>query len=484
MSIRKMRNYVNGEWTESNSSKVVDVVNPATDEVLAQLPLTTKDETEEAVKAAQDAFWEWRCTPPLERARFLMKLKHLMDAHHDETARVLTQEHGKTLKEAWTELERAIENVEVATGVTSMMMGDVLEDVARGIDEYAIRQPLGVCASINPFNFPGMIPFWSLPYALATGNTMIVKSSSRVPMTMEKVFELVDEVGFPKGVVNLIGGSRDVSDALLDSSLVKAISFVGSTKIGQYVYNKCAQTNKRAQVQTSANNFGIVMPDAVFDKVVPNIVASAYDCTGQRCLALAAILAVGDAYGEVKKRVVAAAKKLRVGYGLDEGVDIGPVITKEAKANIEGWIEKGVEEGAKLILDGRGIVVQDYPNGYWLGPSIFDECSRDMEVANEEIFGPVLCIIRIKDLDEGLDIINANRYGNAATIYTQNGAWAREFKYRARSGNLGINIGVAAPMAFFHFAGCKDSFFGVLHVQGRNAFEFFTDSAVVVERWY
>jgi len=484
MKVKKIKNYINGEWIESTSSKYFDVVDPAKDEPLVQLPLTTKEETDKVIKSAHSAFWEWRSTPPLQRARLLMKLKYLMDEHHNEIARVLTHEHGKTFKEAWTEIERAIENVEVATGVTSMMMGDVLEDVAKGIDEYAIRQPLGVCASINPFNFPCMIPFWSLPYALATGNTVIVKSSSRVPMTMEKVFELIDHVGFPKGVVNLIGGSHDVSDALLESPLVKAISFVGSTKVGQYVYNKCAVTNKRAQVQTSANNFGIVMPDAVFDKVVPNIVASAFDCTGQRCLALATILAVGDAYKEIKKRVIEATKKLKVGYGLDEGTDMGPVITKKAKANIEAWIETGIKEGAKLILDGRGIKVEKYPNGYWLGPNIFDECTRDMEMANEEIFGPVLCIIKIKDLDEGLDIINSNRYGNAATIYTQSGANARKFKYHARSGNLGINIGVAAPMAFFHFAGCKDSFFGVLHVQGKDAFEFFTDAAVVVERWY
>lgn len=484
MAVRKIRNYVNGQWTISKSSELRDVVNPATGQILSQLPLTTKEESHEIIKAAHDAFWGWRSTSPLDRARLLMKLKFLMDEHHDEIARVLVQEHGKTYNEAWTEIERAIENVEVATGVTSLMMGHLLEDVAKGIDEYAVRQPMGVFASLNPFNFPAMIPFWSLPYAVATGNTVIVKSSSRVPMTIEKIFELIDKVNFPKGVINLAAGSHAVADALMESPQVKGISFVGSTPVGKYVYKKSAENGKRVQVQAGAKNFGIVMPDAAFDKVIPNIAASAFDCAGQRCLALAVILAVGKAYQTIKERIVEAAIDIKVGYGLDKDVGMGPVISQKAKERINEYIGKGVEEGAKLILDGRRFKVEGYPEGYWVGPTIFDECKRDMTIVNEEIFGPVLCIMQIKDLDEGLDIINANRYGNAATIYTQNGAAAREFKYRAGCGNLGINIGVAAPMAFFHFGGSKESFFGDLHAQGRDAFEFFTDAVVVVERWY
>ena len=485
MEIKKIKNYINGEWVVSESKELLDVMNPATDKPLAKVPLSTKREVGEAVRAANDAFWGWRCTPPLERARLLMKLKNLLDENHDDIAKTLTMEHGKTYNEAWLEIERAIENVEVATGVTSLMMGHLLEDVAPGIDEYAVRQPLGVFANLNPFNFPAMIPFWSMPYAVATGNTYIVKSSSRVPMTMEKIFELIHKVGFPKGVINLINGSSEVSNALMEHPHVKGISFVGSTTVGRHIYKKSSENFKRVQVQAGANNFGIVMPDAKLDKVVPNIAASAFDCTGQRCLALAVILAVGDdTYREVQTKVVDVAKKYRVGFGLDKGVTMGPVISQESKKKIEDYITKGSEEGAKLILDGRGYKVDDYPDGYWVGPTIFSECGRDMVIVNEEIFGPVLCIMKIKDLDEGLEIINASRYGNAATIYTQNGAAAREFKYRARCGNLGINIGVAAPMAFFHFGGSKDSFYGCLHAQGRDAFEFFTDAVVVVERWY
>jgi len=285
-------------------------------------------------------------------------------------------------------------------------------------------------------------------------------------------------------VINLAGGSRQVADTLMESPQVKGISFVGSTSVGKYVYKKSAENGKRVQVQAGAKNFGIVMPDAAFDKIIPNIAASAFDCAGQRCLALAVILAVGDAYEIVKTKIVEAAKKVKVGYGLNKDVDMGPVISLKAKGKIEGYIARGVEEGARLILDGRGCKVGDYPQGYWVGPTIFDECNRDMAIVNEEIFGPVLCLMQVNDLDEGLDIIQSNPYGNAATIYTRSGAAAREFKYRAGCGNLGINIGVAAPMAFFHFGGSKDSFFGDLHAQGRDAFEFFTDAVVVVERWY
>lgn len=485
MEIRRICNYINGEWKESESKETRDVINPATGEVLAKVPMSTREEVNKIVEVAQNAFWEWRTTPPLERARLMLKLRDMLEKEQDDVAKVLTMEHGKTFREAWLEIERAIENIEVASGVCSLMMGHLLEDVARGIDEYAVRQPLGVFASLNPFNFPVMIPFWSLPYAVATGNTVVVKSSSQVPITLERVFGIIDKVGFPKGVINLVNGSAEVGDALMENPYVKGISFVGSTPVGKYVYKKSSEYGKRVQVQAGAKNFGILMPDAVLERVVPNIVASAFDCSGQRCLALACILVVGeDMYRRTTEAIVEAAKKIKVGYGLDKDTDMGPVISAQAKKNIEQWIEKGVKEGAKLLLDGRGIKVEGYPGGFWVGPTILGECRRDMEVVNEEIFGPVLCILKIKDLNEGLDIINSNQYGNAATIYTTSGAAAREFKYRARCGNLGINIGVAAPMAFFHFGGSKNSFFGDLHAQGRDAFEFFTDAVVVVERWF
>jgi malonate-semialdehyde dehydrogenase (acetylating)/methylmalonate-semialdehyde dehydrogenase len=479
-----LKNYVNGKWSESKSKDIRDIINPATAEVIGKVPMSSVEETKEIIDIADKAFWKWRCTPPLDRGRLLMKLKYLLEKNEDEVATILTMEHGKTLIEAKTEIERAIENIEVASNVCSMMMGHLLEDVAPGIDEYAVRQPLGIFASINPFNFPAMIPFWSLPYALATGNTFIVKSSSQVPMTMEKIFELIDQAGFPEGVVNLVNGSSEVADTLMKDSRVKGISFVGSTKVGQHVYRTSSDNLKRVQVQAGAKNFGIVMPDAMLDKVIPNIAASSFDCSGQRCLALATILAVGEAYDAVKVKVLDAAKKIKVGYGLDKGTKMGPVISKKAKENIEKYIEIGVKEGAKLILDGRNIKVDGYPKGNWIGPTIFDECNANMRIVNEEIFGPVLCIVKVKNMDEALEIIHKNPYGNAATIYTQNGASAREFKYRARCGNLGVNIGVAAPMAFFHFGGSKDSFYGVLHAQGKDAFEFFTDSVVVVERWF
>ena len=485
MTIRKIRNYVNGEFAESKSGETRDVLNPATGEILAKVPMSTKEEVQQVIKSADDAFWGWRSTPPLERGRLLMKLKWLVEENHDALAEVMTKEHGKTFKEAWLEIERAIENIEVASGAPSLMQGYLLEDVASGIDEYAVRQPLGVFASLNPFNFPIMIPFWSLPYAVACGNCVVVKSSSQVPMTLEKTFELINKAGFPKGVLGLVNGSADVGDALMEHPNIKGISFVGSTTVGKYVYKKSSENGKRVQVQAGAKNYGIVMPDAKLERVVPNITASSFDCTGQRCLALACILAVGDdMYKRVTEAVVETAKKVKVGNGLDKKTDMGPIISAEAKKNVEGWIEKGIKEGAKPVLDGRGYKVPGCPNGFWVGPTVLTDCKKDMEIVKEEVFGPVLCIMKVKDMDEGLEIINKSRYGNAATIYTQSGAAARQFKYRARCGNLGVNIGVAAPMAFFHFGGSKDSFFGDLHAQGRDAFEFFTDAVVVVECWF
>ena len=483
-TVQTLKNYVAGQWKESSSGETIEVHNPATDEVIARYPAMTSSEVGQVVDQAHNAFSAWRKTPPLDRARLLMKLKNLFDEHHDELAKVLCLEHGKTYNEAHLEMERGIENVEVACGVTTLMQGAVLEDAARGIDEYSIRQPLGVSASLTPFNFPGMIPLWSLPYALACGNCFVMKASPRMPMTAVKMFELIDQVGFPSGVVNLVLGGSAAGEALIQHRQVKTLSFVGSTEVGKVVYEKSAAAGKRAQVAAGAKNFGVAMPDADLDNAVANLIGSAMGCSGQRCLALAGVIAVGDAYEKLRDRLIDTARNMKVGFALDKDVAMGPVISRQAQSRIEQAIQQGVDDGAQLALDGRGLKVDGYPNGYWVGPTVLDDCRPEMRVVTEEIFGPVFCILRAKDLDEAIGIINSSRYGNAAAIYTSSGASARQFRYEVDAGNIGINIGVAAPMAYFPFGGSKDSFFGTMHAQGKNAFEFFTDAKVCVERWF
>ncbi len=483
MAIPVLKNYINGKWVASKSKELTEVHNPATGEVLARVPQSTPEEVAGAAQAAHEAFWGWRSTPPLKRARILLKLKDLILANLEPIATTLTREHGKIKAEAHMELQRAIENIEVASGAPSMMMGHNLEDVAGGIDEYAIRQPVGVFASLNPFNFPAMIPFWSLPYAVACGNCQIVKPSPRVPMTQVKIFELIDQAGFPPGVLNLVHGGTATAHGLMSDPRLHGISFVGSTPVGRIVYETSAKYGKRVQVQAGAKNWGVVMPDANLTKSVENIIASAYDCTGQRCLALAGILCVGDTYKKVKPLLQAGIARRKIGNGLDEGVAMGPIISPEARARVEKYVESGLREGAKLLVDGRGTKVRGYPDGYWVGHYVFEDVTPEMTIAREEIFGPVLSMIPVKSFDDALDIIHASPYGNAANIYTGSGYWARRFKYEARCGNLGINIGVPAPMAMFHFAGTKQSFFGDLHAQGRDAFKFFTDETIVIERW-
>lgn len=477
-------NYVGGEWVRSSSDRLIDDLDPATGEAVAVFGDTTRDEVRQAVQSAESAFPGWRAVPPVERGRLLAGLKCLMEENRERIAAILTGEHGKVYSESLLEIERGIENLETASGAPTLMMSSYLEDASKGIDEYSIRRPLGVTAAICPFNFPAMIPLWFLPYALACGNTMIVKASPLVPRTLVEIFGLIERAGFPPGVANLVLGSSDAAEELIDNPTVKAVSFVGSTKVGRMVYQRASANFKRVQVQAGAKNFGVVMPDANFAGAVPNLVASAMDCAGQRCLALASVIAVGDAYKKVRDGMVGIARARKVGFGLDEGVQMGPVISREALHRIEGWIDKGVSEGAKVVLEGRGIKVDGYPNGYWIGPTILDDCNPSMSVVHEEIFGPVVCLLRAADLDEALDIIRRNRYGNAASIFTSDGAAARKFKYEAPCGNIGINIGVAAPMAFFHFGGAKDSFYGDLHAQGRSAFDFYTNSAVCVERWF
>jgi len=479
-----MQNYIAGKWEESSSRQVTPIHNPATGQVIAEMPFSTREEVERALSAARAAFPAWRETPPVERARCLLCLRILMEEHWDELAQVITLENGKTLSEARGEVLRSMENVEVAAGIPSLMMGHNLEDIARGIDEAAVRQPIGVFCVVAPFNFPNMVPFWFLPYAVATGNTYIVKPSHRTPISWNRMMPLVEKAGFPDGVVNLVNGFRDVVDALLESPNLAGLSFVGSTPVAKYIYQKGTSRGKRVQAQAGAKNFLVVMPDCSLDETVSNIMGSAFGNAGQRCLAGAIAVGVGGIYEELRDALVEAARNIVVGNGIDEGVDMGPVISRASKERIEGYIAGAEHDGAKILLDGRGIEVAGYREGYFVGPTIIDQVWPEMAVAQEEVFGPVLSMMRAKDLREALELMEGVAYGNAGSIFTSSGRAAREFVYRAPVGNIGINIGVAAPMAFFHFGGMRESFFGDLHGQGRDAIEFFTEKKVVISRWW
>ncbi|HHY47622.1 MAG TPA: CoA-acylating methylmalonate-semialdehyde dehydrogenase [Firmicutes bacterium] len=479
-----LKNYIEGKWVDSASDKTEAVINPATGKEIARVPMSTRKEVDDAVAAAKEAWWSWRETPPVTRARMMFAVKELLEQHFEEIARIMVQENGKTIDEARGETRRAIENVEVASGITTLQMGYSLEDGAgSGIDEEAIRQPLGVFACIAPFNFPAMIPFWFWPYAVACGNTYVIKPSRQVPCTMQYILELIDRVGFPPGVINLINGSHDVADALMEHPDIKGISFVGSTPVARHVYKTCAQYGKRVQAQGGAKNCLVVMSDAVLPQAVSNMLSSCFGCAGQRCLAGSNLLIMEDIYDEFKERFIARAKNIKVGYGLDESVNMGPVISAKARAKILDYIEKAISEGGRLLLDGRDIKVEGYPDGFFIGPTVFENVTPDMTIAKEEVFGPVVSLMKISSLDEAIDIIHSSPFGNAASIYTQSGKIAREFKYRVQAGNIGINLGIAAPMAYFPFAGYKDSFFGDLHGQGMDAINFFTDRKVVITRW-
>ena len=479
----KVPHYINGSWVESTSSQWQDVTNPATGEVLARVPLADPSEVAAAIDAAASAYPDWRRTPPEDRIQPLFKLKQLLEDHIDDLGRIITQENGKTFAEGKAELRRAIENVEVACGIPMMMQGYNLEDVARGIDEIMIRQPLGVVAAITPFNFPGMIPFWFLPYAIATGNTFILKPSERVPLTMKRAFELLDQSGLPKGVVNLVNGGRSAVEALIDHPKVRAISFVGSTPIAKYVYARSGERGKRAQCQGGAKNHVIVLPDADMHMATQIIGDSAFGCAGQRCLAVSVAVTVGEAQKTFRDSISEAASKLKVGNGLEDGVQMGPVITKQSKSRIESLIAAGEKEGAKVVVDGRGAKIAKGEAGNFVKPTILDGVSPTSQLSDTEIFGPVLSLVHVDDMDEAIAFLERSSYGNQASLFTSSGSAARRFRYEAPAGNIGINIGVAAPMAYFPFSGWKDSFFGIMHGQGRDAIEFYTEKKVVIERW-
>ena len=481
--VNKLPHYIDGQWTDAHTSEWRDVVNPATGELLASVPMADATDINAAVEAAAGAFFEWRRTPPEDRIQPLFKLKMLLEEHIDDIARIITLENGKTSAEAKAEMRRAIENVEVACGIPMMMQGYNLEDVARGIDETMIRQPLGVVAAIVPFNFPGMIPFWFLPYAIATGNTFILKPSERVPLTMRYACELIEKTGLPKGVLNLVNGGKAAVDALLDHPKVRAISFVGSTPVARYIYSRAAQQGKRCQCQGGAKNHVIVLPDADMSMATQIIGDSAFGCAGQRCLAVSVAVTVGGAQSTFRDAITEAAAKLKVGNGLENGVQMGPVITPQSRERVESLIGVGVKQGAKVLLDGRNAKIPKHEHGNFVKPTILDDVPATSEITDTEIFGPVLSLVHADNMDEALAFLERSAYGNQASLFTSSGSAARRFRYEAPAGNIGINIGVAAPMAYFPFSGWKNSFFGDLHGQGRDAIEFYTDKKVVVERW-
>ncbi|MEO8354792.1 MAG: CoA-acylating methylmalonate-semialdehyde dehydrogenase [Chloroflexota bacterium] len=476
-------NYINGEWIKPNVEKYFDVINPATGECIAKTPLCGKDVVDVAAKAASDAFPAWRRTPVQDRVQYLFKLRDLLRGNGDEIARLITNECGKTFEEAKAEMVRAYENVEVACGMPMLMKGELVEDIAPGIDELMIRQPLGVCATIAPFNFPGMIPFWYLPYALAAGNTCIIKPSEKVPMTMQFIFQLIEQVGFPNGVVNLVNGARDAVDGILEHPAIRAVTFVGSTNVAKYIYATAAAHGKRVQAQGGAKNPVIVLPDADMEMATKIIADSAFGCAGQRCLAVSFAVTVAEARNTFTELICDAASTRVVGYGMDSGVQMGPLINAASRARVEQLIGLGAREGATVPVDGRGTSVKGYESGYFVKPTILADVPRGSEISKTEIFGPVLSLMHVNTIDEAIELVNSGQYGNQASLFTSSGSAARKFRYEAEAGNIGINIGVAAPMAFFPFSGWKDSFFGDMHGQGMDAVEFFTQKKVVVERW-
>jgi malonate-semialdehyde dehydrogenase (acetylating)/methylmalonate-semialdehyde dehydrogenase len=436
-----------------------------------------------AAKAATEAFPGWRRTPVQERIQYLFKLRDLLKINSDEIARTITNESGKTFEEARAEMVRAIENVEVACGMPMMAKGEISEDIAPGIDEIMLRQPVGVSATIAPFNFPGMVPFWFLPYALALGNPFIVKPSEKVSMTMQYIFKLIEQANFPKGVVNMVNGTKEAVDGILDHPAIRAITFVGSTNVARYIYRRAAENGKRVQAQGGAKNPVVVMPDADMDIAVKIIADSAFGCAGQRCLAVSWAVTVGEARHQFNEAMCDAAASRKVGYGLDEGVQMGPVISQQSRSRIEQLIGLGASEGASIPVDGRGAIIQGYEGGSFVRPTILMDMKPGSEIWKTEIFGPVLGLMHVNTIDDAISLANSGVYGNQASLFTASGSAARRFRYEVDAGNIGINIGVAAPMAFFPFSGWKESFFGDQHGQSMDAVDFFTQKKVVVERW-
>ena len=484
----KLKNYVNGEWIDSTTSQYIDLENPATGQIIAKVPLTSSSEVDQAIQVASKAFAAWKAVPPSQRAQYLFKLKNLLEDRIDLIARILSQEHGKGFNEARGSVRRGIDNVDVATGIPSLMMGYNLDNITSGVDEVAIRYPLGVFAAITPFNFPAMVPFWFLPYAIACGNTFVLKPSEQTPLTAQYLIQAIHDAGIPAGVVTLLHGTKDTANAILTHNQVRGVSFVGSTPVAKHIYQTAAHHGKRVQCQGGAKNALVIMEDAELESICTNLISSAFGCAGQRCLAGSILIPVGSAYDSAIPTIIDETKHQKVGYGLDQRVQVGPVISQTAQTRIIAAIDLAVEQGAILRLDGRKPTLHkttgiDISKGYFIGPTILDHVTPEMSIFKNEVFGPVLSIVPAKNLTHAIDLIHQLPYGNAATIYTQSGKAAREFSQKVPCGNIGVNVGVAAPMAMFPFGGAKQSFFGDLHAQGRDGINFYTDRKIIITKW-
>jgi len=478
-----IQNYVGGRWAPASGTDTLPITDPSSGEEIGRTPLSTRRDVDAAVRAAQDAFPMWRSTPAVERARVLFRLKALLEEHKEELARSVTREHGKILPETLGEVQRGIENVEHACGIPSLLMGDTLEDIAPGIDCETVRQPVGVFGIITPYNFPVMIPMWFWPYAVATGNTVVLKPSEQDPLTHQKIVALAEQAGLPQGVLNVVHGGREAVEAVCDHPEIAGVSFVGSSDVAKVVYRRASATGKRVQALGGAKNHLIVLPDADLDLTLEACSNSVFGSSGQRCLAGSFVVGVGDAWAPLRERMLDRAASLRLGNGLEPETDMGPVISARHRDRVRAFIDQGERDGVALTLDGRSATVPGREGGFWVGPTVFENVPFESSIGSEEIFGPVACLNRARDLDEAVSWMQSSRFGNACSIFTTSGRAARDFRYRAGISMIGINIGVAAPMAMFPFGGSKGSFYGDLKAQGRDAISFFTDARVVISRW-
>jgi len=476
-------NYVAGHWTPASGTESLPVADPATGEILGRVPLSTQHDVAAAVAAAVKAYPRWRDVPVVERIQVLFRFKALLERDLDALAEQMTREHGKTREESAGELKRGIESVTHACAAPTLLMGQTLENIASGVDCETIRQPLGVFAVVTPYNFPVMIPLWFWPFAVATGNTVVLKPSERDPLTHQRVVDLAAEAGLPAGVLNVVHGDGRVVEALLDHPEIRGVSFVGSSQVARSIYARAAAQGKRVQALGGAKNHMIVLPDADYDATAKAVISSVYGATGQRCLAGSIVVGVGEAYRPMRERVLDGAAGLKLGYGLEPGVTMGPVISSPHRERVAAYVAAGEREGAKLLMDGRAATVTRYPSGHWFGPTVFEDVQPEMAIGREEIFGPVAGLTHAASLDDAISLVHRNPYGNAISLFTKSGAAAREFRYRAGISMLGVNIGVVAPMAFFPFGGSRGSFYGDLKAQGKDAIEFYTDKRVVISKW-